>query len=49
VRGDVDQVISSEPVFVKEVCGHTEVGHVSYCRNSSRCAARSSRKRPKRG
>lgn len=49
VRGDVDQVISSEPVFVEEVCGHTEVGHVSYCRNSSRCAASSSRRRPKRG
>jgi len=49
VRGDVDQVIASEPVFVEQVCGNAEVGHVSYCRNSSRCAASSSRRRPKRG
>ena len=49
VRGDVDQVIASEPVFVEQVRGNAEVGHVSYCRNSSRCAASSSRRRPKRG
>src|SRR5687768_5079266 len=50
VRGDVDQVIPRELMFVKEMCRDAEpFGHELYCLSSSTCAASSSRRRVNRG
>ena len=50
VSGDVNEVIASEPMLRGRGAWRRRTdGHACYCRSSSRCAASSSRRRPKRG